>query len=445
MRYYIQTFGCQMNENDSRHIASLLASAGHKPCLQTEEADIIIVNTCCVRESAENRALGFIGSLKHLKENNPELIIVVCGCMSQKDGNANMLASKYRHIGIIIGTFAISFLPEYIEEYAATGKRIIDITERYDMEEPSYGSLNSTINEQYRAQVNINFGCNNFCTYCIVPYVRGRERSRKPEDIISEIKQLASSGVKEVQLLGQNVNSYGKDMNGNNWDFAQLLIAINDINGIERIRYMTSHPRDFDQRLAEIIAKLPKVCSHFHLPVQSGCDRILKLMNRGYTTDEYKQKIGIIRQLIPNATITTDLIVGFPGENDNDFNQTLQFLQDIEFDAAYTFIYSKRSGTIAADLPNHIPEQIKKERLQILMDIQNQISLKLNRKLVGTTQEVMIDGISKNREDMLSGRTSGNKIVVFPLREKNIWHPGDLIPIKINSAQTWNLVGQYSD
>lgn len=441
MYYYIQTFGCQMNENDSKHIAALLKAAGHLPCNEVEDADIIIINTCCVRESAENRALGFIGSLKHLKDQKSELVIAVCGCMSQKEGNADILASKYRHIGIIIGTFAIAFLPQYIEEYMATGQRIIDIAERYDIEEPAYTIPERASELPHKAQVNINFGCNNFCTYCIVPYVRGRERSRKPAEIIAEITALAKSGVKEVQLLGQNVNSYGKDMGAEGWNFAQLLSAVSDIDGIERIRYMTSHPRDFNRELAEVIAALPKVCSHFHLPVQSGCDRILQMMNRGYTTAQYKEKIDIIHELIADATITTDIIVGFPGETDADFEQTLHFLQEIEFDAAYTFIYSKRSGTVAAEFPNHLPAEVKKERLQVLMDIQNPISLKQNQKLIGTVQQIMVDGVSKNREDMLSGRTPGNKIAVFPQRSN--LQPGDIIPLKIDAAKTWNLLGQY--
>ena len=442
MHYYIQTFGCQMNENDSRHIAALLNAAGDTPCDDLNAADIIIVNTCCVRENAENKALGFLGSLKHLKEANPQLIIAVCGCMSQKNGTAELLTQKYRHISIIIGTFALPRLPQYIEQYAALGKTIIDIEERYDIEEPSYaGSLMKNADEPHKAQVNINYGCNNFCTYCIVPYVRGRERSRQPQAIIDEISQLAQLGVKEIQLLGQNVNSYGNDWPDNKWNFGRLLQEVNDINGVERIRYMTSHPRDFSQSLAETIALLPKVCPHFHLPVQSGCDRILKLMNRGYTIKEYRQKIIAVRQIIPDATITTDLIVGFPGETDDDFRQTLEFVKEMRFDSAYTFIYSRRNGTIAANLPNQISEEIKKERLQTLMEIQNPISLSINQQLIGSIQKIMIDGISKNNEKMLSGRTPGNKIVVFP--RKNNWHPGESADIYITDAKTWNLLGEY--
>jgi len=443
MYYYIKTFGCQMNENDSGLISTLLKSNGYLPCATPDAADIIIVNTCCVRQSAENRALGFIGSLKSLKEARPELIIAVCGCMSQQSDTAEILQKKYRQVGIITGTFATALLPQYIEDYATTGQRIIDIEARYDHKE--IGNICPEPNEQqaYRAQVNINFGCNNFCSYCIVPYVRGRERSRDPQEIINQISCLAACGVKEVQLLGQNVNSYGKDMPEAGWDFARLLEQINQITGIERIRYMTSHPRDFNRRLAETIAALPKVCRHFHLPVQSGCDRLLTLMNRGYTTKAYLDKLAMIRQLTPDAAVTSDIIVGFPGETEEDFQQTLGFIQQARFDAVYTFIYSQRSGTKAAEMPHQISAEIKNLRLQQLMAVQNPISLARNEELVGTVQEIMVDGISKNNTVMMSGRTSGNKIVVFPKSEG--LKAGDLVKISITAAGTWNLSGAISE
>lgn len=443
MQYYIKTLGCQMNENDSTLISSLLKKLGHIPCLNYQEADIIIINTCCIRESAETKALGFIGTIKSLKAANPKLIIAVCGCMSQNKETALILKEKHQHVGIIIGTFSTSLLPQYIEEYAVTGKRIIDIEERYENQEIGRVYADPPSEQSYKAQVNINFGCDNFCSYCIVPYVRGRERSRAAKEIIADITRLADLGVKEVQLLGQNVNSYGKDMPEQQWDFARLLCQINEIEGIERIRYMTSHPRDFDLRLAETIAGLDKVCHHFHLPIQSGCDRLLKLMNRGYSVKEYRAKLDLIRELMPDATITSDIIVGFPGETDEDFQETLDFLTSARFDAAYTFIYSRRSGTAAAQLPNHLDNKLKKERLQILMDLQNPISLAHNQKLLETSQEIMVDGISKTKADMMSGRTSGNKIVVFPY--KNGLNPGDLVKIKITAAKTWSLSGILSD
>lgn len=438
MYYFMQTFGCQMNENDSSIIASMLDAIGHQKCTNLEAADIIIINTCCVRESAENRALGFIGSIKNLKQERPDLIIVVCGCMMQKDDSVNLFSKRFPHVDIVVGTFASVHLPKYIEQYAETGQKIIDVKEYYDGDDLPITSQDNL--GQHKAQVNINFGCNNFCTYCIVPYVRGRERSRKPQEIIEEIKRLADCGVREVQLLGQNVNSYGQDMPELSWDFARLLQVINSIDGIRRIRYMTSHPRDFDHKLIETIAELDKVCDHYHLPVQSGCDRILELMNRGYTAKEYLQKLEMIREAAPHATITSDIIIGFPSENDADFEQTLSFIKVAQFDAAYTFLYSRRSGTKAAEMDGHISNELKKYRLQILMNIQNHISLAKNRQLIGSALEVMVDGLSKNRDDKQCGRTAGNKIVIFD-KDDNIQR-GDIVRAQITEAKTWSLRGR---
>lgn len=441
MKYYIHTFGCQMNDNDSQLIAGLLDSAGHVSCDDPLKADIIIVNTCCVRESAENRALGYIGSLKKRKEDQRDLVICVTGCMMQKDGSADLFRTSYRHVGVITGTFAASRLPRYIAEYAATGKRIVDVEERYDGEELLRSSATALrLGEtNWRARVNINFGCNNFCSYCIVPYVRGRERSRTPVEIIQEVQDLAAGGVREIELLGQNVNSYGKEFTCGQADFAGLLCALDRVEGIERIRFMTSHPRDLDQRLVETIANSKHVCHHFHLPVQSGCDRILDLMNRGYTTTEYKEKLAMIRNICPDAVITTDLIVGFPSETEEDFQQTLDFIFECEFDAAYTFIYSRRSGTPAARMKEQIEERVKKERLLRLMEVQDPISLRINQEMIGKEFPVMIEGPSKNDPKFLSGRTEGNKIVIF----KGHNATGEkLCKIKITEARTWNLIGE---
>ena len=435
MKYFIQTFGCQMNNNDSILVAGMMNNCGYHNTGSPDDADIIIVNTCCVRESAESRALGYIGSLKHLHTKNPMLIIILMGCMMQRSGVVEQILQSYRHVGIIIGTFAASSLPRYISEYQATGAKVVDIDEDYANPQPKRRPEASF--DDYTAQVNISYGCNNFCTYCIVPYVRGRERSRKPIEIIAEINSLAEKGLKEVQLLGQNVNSYGKDFSKDDIDFASLLIKINDIKGLERIRYMTSHPRDFDRRLAETIAALPKVCHHFHLPIQSGCDRILKLMNRSYDTTIYLQKLTQIRNLCPDATITTDFIVGFPGETDEDFQQTLDFMTKARFDTAYSFLYSRRSGTLAAEFPKQVADCVKKERLQRLMELQNPISLELNQSLLGKVLPVMVEGKSKNNSNMLSGRTDGNKIVIFPVQTG--LKPGDTICLRITKAKTWNL------
>lgn len=442
MKFYIHTFGCQMNENDSQLISGLLISAGFERTNDLSQADIIIVNTCCIRESAENRALGYIGSLKKLKEDRPELIICVTGCMAQKEGTAQKFKTSYRHVGILTGTFAASRIPRYIAEYAATGSQIIDVEERYDGEEllRNRETALTTGKSSWRARVNINFGCNNFCSYCIVPYVRGRERSRTPIDIIQEVQALAAGGVREIELLGQNVNSYGREFVCAQVDFAGLLQALDRVEGIERIRYMTSHPRDLDRRMVETIAGSRHVCHHFHLPVQSGCDRILDLMNRGYTTSQYEEKLSMIRQLCPDAVITTDLIVGFPGETEEDFNKTIDFISNCHFDTAYTFLYSRRSGTPAAKMQGQVDEQIKKDRLARLASVQDPISLEINRQMLYNEYEIMVEGPSKNDPETMSGRTDGNKIVIFPKTE-NV-KSGSLHMVRITEARTWNLMGE---
>ena len=440
MKYYIETFGCQMNEKDSLNISVLLDRAGYQETSELPIADIIIINTCSVRQSAENKITGFIGNLKKYKAIDPNKIIIVCGCMAQKEGTVDKLLKTARHIDMILGTFAIGHLPDYLELIRNDRHKIIDTKEVYDCNHPINLQINSTKRQlAYRAQVNIIQGCNNFCSYCIVPYVRGREKSRKPEDILNEISLLSRDGCKEIELLGQNVNSYGHDFIDNDWNFSRLLRAVNDLDGILRVRYMTSHPRDFTPELLETIVSSAKVCHHFHLPVQSGSDKILKLMNRGYTTKYYLNLLADIRKSCPDAVITSDLIVGFPGEDENDFNTTLEFVKECQFDVAYTFLYSTRSGTKAAGMQSQIETAIKKERLKKLMDLQNPISLIHNQKLIGKVLNVMVEGESKNNKEFFSGRTDGNKIVIFPAKDIL---PGTIIPIKIIGAKTWNLIGE---
>ncbi len=444
LQFYIQTFGCQMNENDSRLLHNLLLSSGYQATDQIENADIIIVNTCCVRQTAENRALGFIGSLKHIKESKPETVIVVCGCMTQQQGEAELLRKRAKHISIIIGTFAASRLPQYISLYQANGEPIVDVDENYENENLSNlprGEKAPTLTFDFKAQVNIIYGCDNFCSYCIVPYVRGRERSRSAMEIEEEVRFLCQHGVKEVQLLGQNVNSYGKDL-AEKTDFASLLRRLNDIEGLRRLRFMTSHPRDFSDNLIETIADLDKVCHQFHLPVQSGSDRILRLMNRGYDSAYYLSLLAKIRRIFPDAVITSDLLLGFPGETEEDFQQTLAFVMEAQLDAAYTFIYSPRSGTPAADMPLQIADSVKKERLQRLMDVQNPISLHLNRNLIGSRQEILVEGYSKHNPQYLCGRNYGNKIIVFPANSCPSVQAGDVAWVRVTGAQTWNLSGE---
>ena len=449
MKFYIQTFGCQMNENDSELISGLLSSAGHQPVSCLDQAEIIVVNTCCVRESAENRALGYIGSLKKIKHDKPQTIICVTGCMMQKPGVAELFQRSYRHVGLLLGTFAACRIPQYAAQYAADSRPIVDVAERYRQEELTRTTQEALSHGErsWQARININYGCNNFCSYCIVPYVRGRERSRALADILSEARALAQGGVKEIELLGQNVNSYGRDFMSEpeqgRADFAALLTALDQVDGLQRIRYMTSHPRDLDESLVSTISRLQHVCHHFHLPVQSGCDRLLQLMNRGYTTSQYKYKLDLIRSYCPDAVITTDLIVGFPGETDRDFQQTLDFVKECEFDAAYTFLYSRRSGTPAAEMEGQVEDSVKKERLQRLMAVQDPISLRINQAMVGKCYEVMLEGASKNDPHTMSGRTEGNKIVILPQLPGK--RAGDRLSVKIIQAHTWNLLGESID
>lgn len=434
------TYGCQMNEHDSEIIANILDQSGYKATNNLSESDLIIINSCSIRESAEKKIYGKIGELKRLKRENPELIIGITGCMAQKD--RQKIAEKAKHLDFILGTNNLNKLPELITQVKSVNKTLISIIEERTELEEQVEEIKAAENvKSIKAWVNIVYGCNNFCTYCIVPYVRGREKSRDADKIIAEVKQLGKNGVKEITLLGQNVNSYGKDLN-KEFDFSDLLTALDQIPGIARIRYMTSHPRDFNDKLIDVIRNSSKICEHFHLPIQSGCDKILNDMNRGYTTNQYAGLVKKIRQAIPNASITTDLIVGFPGESEEDFHQTLNFIREIRFDQAYTFSYSKRSGTPAANLPNQIPQEIKKQRLQQLMEEQNKISFEKNRTNVGKVVEVLVEGKSKNNPAKLTGRTRTNKIVIFSGEENLI---GNLVFVKIKNAKTWILEGCISD
>jgi tRNA-2-methylthio-N6-dimethylallyladenosine synthase len=431
---FIITYGCQMNEADSEKLMGQLGELGYTAAATMADADLILINTCCVRESAEKKILGKIGELKRLKTENPQLIIAIAGCMAQKD--RDQLLKKAPHIDLILGTNNVHGLSEAVTRIEQTHEKIVavfDQTEAFDVTLPAKrrGTLN--------AWVPIMYGCNNFCTYCIVPYVRGRERSRPPQDILDEIKQLATDGFKEITLLGQNVNSYGKDM-PEGLDFAGLLTAIDQSNTIERIRYMTSHPRDMTKQAIDVIAASHHICEHFHLPIQSGSDEIMQRMNRGYNRAAYREIVRYIRQVLPQSSLTTDLIVGFPGETDDMFNETLEFIGEIRFDAAYTFLYSQRSGTPAATLTDQVPELVKKERLNRLMDRQNEISLAINKALEGQVVEVLTEGPSKNDEQTFMGRTRTNKIILWPKDLHD--QAGQLVAIRVEKAQTWVLKGQ---
>ena len=432
--FTIVTYGCQMNQNDSERLAGQLKSIGYEYTEVLSEANFVLVNTCCVRESAEKKIYGKIGELKTLKASNPHLIIGITGCMAQKE--REKLFIKAPHIDLVLGTHNVHQLVELIKEFEQTKEHVLAVWDQAEHLAPDTPTLRKG---KIAAWVPIMYGCNNFCTYCIVPYVRGRERSRPVEDIVKEVHQLGLEGFKEITLLGQNVNSYGKDRSQYG-DFADLLQAVDQVETIERIRYMTSHPRDINDKVIDTIKNSKKICEHFHLPIQSGSNTILKRMNRGYSTEYYRELVAKIRTAMPHASITTDIIVGFPGETEELFQETLEFMKEIGFDFAYTFLYSKRSGTPAATMPDQIPAQVKKERLQLLMDAQNAISLRINTQLIGQVVTVMVEGPSKNDERRLMGRTATNKIILWDKQgDEKI---GQLAKVTITTAQTWILKGQ---
>lgn len=429
----IITYGCQMNQADAERMAGQLADIGYMRTEDMQKADLIIINTCCVRESAEDKVYGKIGEIKHLKEERPELIFGIAGCMAQKEGQK--LIERARHIDFVLGTGQESNLAALVRSLEQRQERHIVSTELSDSPLPEGRSV--IRQSQVSAWIPIMYGCNNFCTYCIVPYVRGRERSRDPADIIQEIEAAAAAGYKEVTLLGQNVNSYGKDHK--KADFAELLQAVDKINGLERIRYMTSHPKDLSHKVIVAIRDSRHICPHFHLPVQHGSDRILRAMNRVYTTDDYRRLVEDIRRNVPQASLTTDIIVGFPGETEDDFAQLVSFLREIRYDAAYMFLYSPRSGTPAAQMTEQVDLAVKKARLHELMDIQASISLSINENLQNKVVDVLAEGPSRTREDVWTGRTDTDKIVLWEKsgREK----VGDMINVQVTQPQTWLLKG----
>ncbi|KNZ70831.1 MiaB family RNA modification protein [Thermincola ferriacetica] len=433
-KYFLQTFGCQMNERDSETMAGLLEGMGYEPVANAEDADIIILNTCTVRETAENKVWGRIGELKVLKSKKPDLIIGICGCMAQQKETAEKIRRKAPHIELIFGTHNIHELPEMINRLVAERKPLLNV---WNAEGSIVENLPARRKSKVKAFVSIMFGCNNFCTYCIVPYVRGRERSRQIADIVREVKSLAEQGYKEVTLLGQNVNSYGKDL-PEKTDFADLLEVLNEIDGIRRIRYMTSHPRDFTSKLIDVIARSEKVCEHFHLPVQSGSNSILKKMNRGYTREYYFELVAEIRSKIPHASITTDIIVGFPGETRQDFENTMDLLDKVRYDSAFTFVYNKRSGTPAASMTDQVPDEEKSKRIVELIEFQNKISLEKNLCEVGREHEVLAEGM-KNNQNKVEARTRTNKLVLLNGDSNMI---GNMYRVKIVKAGPWHLDGE---
>lgn len=434
LKYHIVTYGCQMNVHDSEKLAGMLSAMGYTETSEQEDADLILFNTCCVRENAENRVYGNVGALYPYKQRNPNLIIGVCGCMMQQSDVASYIARKFPFVDLVFCTHNLYRFPKLLYDAINSKETIIEILNEEGRIVEDVPIKRGT---GVSAWTTIMYGCNNFCSYCIVPYVRGRERSRQPSDILDEVRRLSREGYKEVTLLGQNVNSYGKDL-GNPYYFPNLLMDINEIQGIERIRFMTSHPKDLSEELIRAISKSNKVCKHLHLPIQSGSDRILKAMNRRYNREKYLELIERVREQIPDISITTDIIVGFPGETDEDFTDTLDMMERVRYDSAFTFIYSPRSGTPASKMSEQIDEKIKKERLQILMSVQDRISKEINDAMYGKTYEVLVEGLSKNKEDMYAGRTRGNKLVNFTATEDVI---SKTVKVKITKPRTWTLEG----
>ena len=433
--FCISTYGCQMNEEDSEKLSGMLKSQGYERTENKEEASIIIFNTCCVRENAENKVFGNLGQLKQLKKKNPNLVIAICGCMMQQVGMADKVLKTFPYVDIIFGTHNAHKFPEYLHRVLQEGVQVKEILNK---EEGIVEGLPIDRKSDVKAFVTIMYGCNNFCTYCIVPYVRGRERSRKSEDIIKEIEELVSQGYKEITLLGQNVNSYGKGLE-EDIDFAGLLRKVNEVKGLERVRFMTSHPKDLSDDVIMAIKECDKLCEQVHLPVQSGSSRILKEMNRHYDREYYLDLVKKIKAEIPDVTLTTDIIIGFPGETEEDFLDTLNLCEEVGYDSAFTFIYSRRNHTPADKMENQIPDDIKHDRFNRLVEAINKKVILKNKEYEGKVVEVLVEGPSKNDETKLTGRTRNGKLVNFEGKEGLI---GELVNVKIVRAQPFSLIGE---
>lgn len=432
-----------MNEHDSENIAGLLEAMGYSYVEDATKADVVVMNTCSIRENADKRFFGSLGQFKNLKKNNPDFIMCICGCMPQQQRIIDKLKESFPWVDVIFGTQTIGQFPELLDARIKTGKKQMAIIDN-SAEIPE--EMESKRMFKHKALVNITYGCNNFCTYCIVPYTRGREKSRSLESVVCEIKRLVSDGVKEVMLLGQNVNSF-KDVEGHT--FADLIKAINEIDGIERIRFMTSHPKDISDELIDCYRTCDKLCNNIHLPVQAGSDIVLKRMNRHYNRAQYLEKVAKLRKVSPDITFSTDIIVGFPGETEEDFEDTLSLVREVRYDSAFTFIYSKREGTPAARFEDQIPEKVQHERFNRLVDTINEISLEKNEKYIGRVVDVLIEGTSKNNDSTYSGRTDDFKLVNFTIPEDlRINHNptdsliGEIVKVRITDAKTFSLEGE---
>lgn len=436
-RVHIVTMGCQMNVYDSEQVLRLLAPLNFRPTSRMEEADLVLLNTCSIRDKAEQKVYSLLGRLSRLKQQRPDLIVGVGGCVAQQEGHR--LIERAPCLDIVFGTFALARLPALVREVSEHGRPMVDTAPRGPSEplcvkEPILGARRPT------AFVTIMQGCDNFCSYCVVPYVRGREISRPPDDILDEIRLLATHGVREVTLIGQNVNAYGKK-NGTGCDFAELLERVNRVEDLRRIRFTTSHPKDLSDRLVRAFGTLEKLAPHIHLPVQSGSDRVLKRMNRGYTGRFYLDRVAALRKIRPDMAITSDVIVGFPGEQEVDFQQTVDLVREVGFDGLFMFKYSDRPQAPAARYSGKVPQAVRGERLSFLLDVQNAFTLKKNKALLGTTQNVLVEGLSKKSHLQLTGRTPCNKVVNILNCGDAVSRAGLILPVRIVEAYSHSLLG----
>lgn len=435
--YFVETYGCQMNVRDSQTLKGFFEEMGYTPALDRQSADAVIFNTCCVREGAEDRLLGNLGKLKQEKKKRPDMLVMICGCMMQEEGSLEKIKKRFRFVDVVFGTHNPHLLPKLMFDALTKNEAQYSVWEK---EEDIIEEMPVVREKDASAWINIMYGCNNFCSYCIVPYVRGRERSRRSEDIIKEASSLAQKGIKEITLLGQNVNSYGK--NCDEISFPDLLRELNKIDGIERIRFMTSHPKDLSDDLIKAMAECEKVCKYIHLPVQSGSDRILNMMNRRYTRNDYFLLVEKLRKAMPDIAISTDIIVGFPTETDEDFEDTYDLYKKVCFNAAFTFIYSPRIGTPAAKMEGQVTDEKNKERMARLIKLTEECTLKANSIYLDKTYPVLVEGISKRDETMVSGRTDHGRMVSFPGDESLL---GKTVNVKITKIKLNTLMGEMEE
>ena len=432
-KYFIKTYGCQMNVHDSEEIKKILENLGYTEIEDYEQADLIILNTCAIRENAHDKVFGFLGRCKHLKKTNKDLILGLCGCMAQEENVVKEIREKHKYIDIVFGTHNMNELPDMLMNFY--GKQSINVYSK-EGDVIEFGNLYKR-DSKITAWVNIMYGCDKFCTYCIVPYTRGKQRSRKSEDILKEVKELKEQGYKEITLLGQNVNAYGKDLDGE-IEFSELLEKVSDI-GIERIRFVTSHPWDFTDKMIDVIASRENIMPYIHLPLQSGSNKILKLMDRRYTKEEYLELFNKIRSTVKNASITTDIIVAFPGETEEDFNDTLDVVNTCKYDGAFTFIYSPRENTPAAKMKNDLTEAEKEDRLHRLNELVNKYSKESNERMLNTIQKVLVTGVSEKDSNKVCGYTENMKLVNVAAPKDTI---GQIINVKITDAKSFSLDGE---